>query len=98
MTRIGLRYSNIAKATYAADLKGNFGEPTFVKWNGDTLNTPYKDGKTTATLGWAIVYGTDMTTILAGAMGASVLWIRAVLPSSDSGWEQLAKSQYNRST
>ena len=83
--------SNIAKATYAADLKGNFGEPTFVKWNGDTLNTPYKDGKTTATLGWAIVYGTDMTTILAGAMGASVLWIRAVLPSSDSGWEQLAK-------
>ena len=42
--------SNIAKDTYAADLKGDFGEPTFVKWNGDTLNTPYKDGKTTGVL------------------------------------------------
>ena len=80
--------SNIAKAIYAADLKAGFGEPTFVKWNGDTLNTPYKDGKTTASLGWAIVYGTDMLTMLAGAMGASVLWVRSILPGGDSGWIQ----------
>lgn len=83
--------SKLATAVYASDLKGSFLNPTFVRWDGSTLNTPYKDGKTTASLGWAIVYGTDMLTMLAGAMGASVLWVRAVLPGSDSGWEQLAK-------
>lgn len=83
--------SKLATAVYVSDLKGSFSNPTFVRWDGNTLNTPYKDGKTTASLGWAIVYGTDMLTMLAGAMGASVLWVRAVLPGSDSGWEQLAK-------
>lgn len=83
--------SKLATAVYVSDLKGSFSSPTFVRWDGNTLNTPYKDGKTTASLGWAIVYGTDMLTMLAGAMGASVLWVRAVLPGSDSGWEQLAK-------
>lgn len=80
--------SKLATAVYASDLKGSFSNPTFVRWDGNTLNTPYKDGKTTASLGWAIVYGTDMPTMLAGAMGASVLWVRAVLPGSDSGWIQ----------
>ena len=83
--------SKLSTAVYASDLKGSFLNPTFVRRDGSTLNTPYKDGNTTASLGWAIAYGTDMLTMLAGAMGASVLWVRAVLPGSDSGWEQLAK-------
>lgn len=78
--------SNTAKAIYAEDLKANFSSPTFVRWNESTLNTPYKDGKTTASLGWAIAYGSDMKTILAGAMGANTLWIRTITSSSGTNW------------
>lgn len=78
--------SNNAKAIYAEDLKANFPVPTFVRWDQNTFNTPYKDGKTTTSLGWAIAYGSDMKTILAGAMGANTLWIRTIMSSSDTNW------------
>lgn len=70
------------------DLIGSFSVPTFVRWNGDTANTPYKDGKTTATLGWAIIYGTasNMISIFAGAMGTNNVWSRTVTQSADTEW------------
>lgn len=47
----------LSEAKYVTDLNDPFDMPTFVKWDVETENTPYKSGLTQSTEGFAFVYG-----------------------------------------
>lgn len=49
--------SIMSQAMYVSDLNANFDTPTFVQWNAETENTPYKSGLTSYTEGFALVHG-----------------------------------------
>ena len=60
----------MSEAIFASDLMADFTEPTFVKWDTETENTPYKSGLTDCTDGFALVYGdAENHTIIAWAKG-----------------------------
>ena len=48
----------MSKAIYSSDLFGTYDLPTFVIWDSNTANCPYKSGLTQGQEGFAIVYGT----------------------------------------
>ncbi len=51
----------LGQALYATDLAATYNVPTFVRWDENTYNTPYKAGKTNGKSGYAIVYGDCLT-------------------------------------
>ena len=61
----------MSEAIYASNLMTDFTEPTFVKWDAETENTPYKEGLTECTDGFALVFGvyTENHTIIAWTKG-----------------------------
>lgn len=63
----------LSEAKYASDLMENYETPTFVRWNAVTSNTPYTNGLTQCTDGFALVHG-DMDgqhTIVAWTRGGA---------------------------
>lgn len=77
------KYSNLlSKAKYVEDLNANFDVPMFVKWDAETINTPYKAELTTITDGYALVYG---NTISAWANGEAFTY-------GANGWDKAITS------
>lgn len=60
----------MSEAIYATNLMADFTEPTFVKWDAESENTPYKVDLTDCTDGFALVYGdAENHTIIAWTKG-----------------------------
>ena len=67
------RFRNmLSEARPVTDLIADYTEATFVQWNADTENTPYKAGITECSEGFALVYGTvsGNLTIIAWTIGS----------------------------
>ena len=60
-----------------------------VKWDGNTLNTPYKAGSTVSTMGFAFVYalGTDYANIMAMATGDDRIFTQTLSAGSWFEWK-----------
>lgn len=87
----------LSEAKFVSDLKADFTEATFVKWNADTENTPYKAGLTESTEGFALVYGASASnhTIVAWTTGTSKAenFVCSVSNGVSNDWESyLSKS------
>ena len=86
------RYRDIfAKAEMATDLFADYATPTFVQWNSTTLNTPFSAGLTSATLGFAFVFGSKLAdhTIIAWSVGADNIFsfTHRFIMAVDDGWD-----------
>ena len=62
---------------YTNDIFITTDRPTFVYWNGNTKNTPFKAGLTTCQEGFAFSYGawTDYMTVVCFVKNDSTMWI-----------------------
>ena len=91
------RYRDIfAKAEYSADLFADTDKPTFVKWDSATENTPYKAGLTTATIGFALVFGSKQVdhTVISWTVGNDVKcsFNHRFIMANDKGWDSYISS------
>ena len=93
------RYRDIfAKAELSSDLFADYNKPTFVEWNSDTLNTPYKAGLTDNSSGFAFVFGTTITNHTAvtwtrGSHNEGVCtFIHKYIDTIDIGWDSYVMS------
>lgn len=68
---------NLYKAVYTDDIFITTERPTFVYWNGNTKNTPFKAGLTTCQEGFAFSYGAwaDYMTVVCFVKNDSTMWI-----------------------
>ena len=84
-------YSNLATAIYSSDLMESHSSPVFVRWDKDTLNTPFKAGKTTSQDGFAICYGiySGWQTVMAIPEGESGIYFHSNLQGVASGWSKI---------
>ena len=66
--------------------------PTFCRWDGGTLNTPYKSGITQAAEGFAICFGDPSTymTIAAWTKGGAGYYIGYHINGVFKGWDRYA--------
>lgn len=80
--------SDIGNAPYSADLMSDRNVPAFVRWDSETLNTPYKAGLTTATSGFAFVYGqyTGWQTVVAFTTGLEMAFVHTTGNGVPSEW------------
>lgn len=82
-----------SNARYVSNLLEDFAEATFVKWDAETENTPYKAGLTECTEGFAHVFGSvaDNHTIVAWTMGGENLnyFTHNICSGTDNGWDSL---------
>lgn len=69
--------NNLSKAVYTDDIFITTERPTFVYWNGNTKNTPFKAGLTTCQEGFAFRYGAwaDYMTVVCFVKNDSTMWI-----------------------
>lgn len=87
-------YSDKGKAIYSSDLFGKYDSPTFVIWDSNTANCPYKAGLTQGQEGFAIVYGdksgwhTTLAWQKGGLMSSSVGWIHFFNGGTKIGWSK----------
>lgn len=87
-------YSDKGKAIYSSDLFGKYDSPTFVIWDSNTANSPYKVGLTQGQEGFAIVYGdksgwhTTLAWQKGGLMSSSVGWIHFFNGGTKIGWSK----------
>lgn len=87
-------YSDKGKAIYSSDLFGKYDSPTFVIWDSNTANCPYKVGLTQGQEGFAIVYGdksgwhTTLAWQKGGLMSSSVGWIHFFNGGTKIGWSK----------
>lgn len=85
------RYRDIfAKAEMSTDLFAKYDKPTFVQWNSTTANTPYKAGLVSATIGFALVFGSTIAdhTVIAWSVGDGVhSHIHRYVMGVDIGWD-----------
>ena len=81
--------SNLATAIYSSDLMAAYNNPTFVRWDQNTSNTPYKAGLTTNQNGFAICYGTysNFQTIIAFIQGDGRIYAHYNIGGFPSGWQ-----------
>ena len=92
LTRIDIaRKTDSGKSTFSSDLFSDYLVPTFVQWNENTLNSPYKAGLTYEGEGFALVFGTKNTwqTVIAwskGSVAGSSTWIHGFNNGKDNGW------------
>lgn len=84
-------YSNLATAIYSSNLMESHSSPAFVRWDKDTLNTPFKAGKTTSQDGFAICYGiySGWQTVMAIPEGESEIYFHSNLQGVASGWSKI---------
>ena len=78
--RVTQLYSDKGKAIYSSDLFGKYDSPTFVIWDSNTANCPYKVGLTQGQEGFAIVYGDK------SGWHTTLAWQKGGLMSSSGGW------------
>jgi hypothetical protein len=96
--------SDNGKAIYSSDLFGTYDLPTFVKWDANTANCPYKVGLTQGQEGFAIVYGTKSGwhTVLACQKGGDLSnggWKHTFEGTTDVGWvEYITTESLNKKT
>lgn len=71
------RNNNLSKAVYTDDIFITTERPTFVYWNGNTKNTPFKAGLTICQEGFAFSYGAwaDYMTVVCFVKNDSTMWI-----------------------
>ena len=84
--------NNLSKAVYTDDIFITTERPTFVYWNGNTKNTPFKSGLTSCTEGFAFSYGAwaGYMTVVCFVKNDSTMWIWS---KSRNAWvEYAAKS------
>ena len=95
----GLPSNKLGKAAYASDLFSNYSEPTFVRWDSVTLNTPYTSGLTGCTKGFAIIYGdyNDHHTIASWTLGGGTInfFVHQVNRGEVVGWGRFNASEMN---
>lgn len=79
--------------------------PLFVRWDSNTLNTPYKSGQTTSSQGFALCYGEldKLQTAIAWAKGDYNVYVLNGVSGTTSGWKKLAlkddlNTYYNHAT
>lgn len=87
----------MSKATISSDLFSDYSTSTFVQWDGNTLNTPFKAGLTGGQEGFALVVGkkSGWQTVVAWVKGgtqASGTWIHTYDNGKDYGWRKYTVS------
>ena len=87
--------SDKSKATYITDLMEYNEKPSFVYWDENTKNTPYKKNLTSAANGFALCLGsyTGLQTIIAFANGVPCIYVHCVSSGSVLGWRILTPTQ-----
>ena len=85
--------SDLAKAVYSSNLMAPSDGPVFLRWDVNTLNTPFKAGLTYNTAGFAFVYGdySNYQTIVAFIQGQSCFFIHSVDNGEVHGWSKFIK-------
>ena len=80
--------SDIGTARYSSNLMTVYDVPAFVRWDSETLNTPYKAGLTTATSGFAFVFGqySGWQTVVAVTVGIEKIFIHTTGNGVPFGW------------
>ena len=80
--------SDIGNAPYSADLMSDRNVPAFLRWDSETLNTPYTAGLTTATSGFAFAYGqySGWQTVVAFITGLEMAFVHVTGNGEPSGW------------
>lgn len=88
--KIGGVISDLAKAVYSSNLMAPSDGPVFLRWDVDTLNTPFKAGLTYNTAGFAFVYGdySNYQTVVAFVQGQSYFFIHSVDSGNVHGWKK----------
>lgn len=83
----------LSEARYVSDLVVDFTEATFVQWDAETENTPYKAELTEKTEGFAFVFGnvSNNHTIIAWTMGGDrpENFTHYINDGIDKGWDVL---------
>lgn len=81
--------NNLSKAVYTDDIFITTERPTFVYWNGNTKNTPFKAELTTCQEGFAFSYGAwaDYMTVVCFVKNDSTMWIWS---KSRNAWVEYA--------
>ena len=83
----------MSEALYVSDLMADFTKATFVQWNAETENTPYKEGLTECTEGFAHVFGNvaDNHTIVAWTIVGDNIesFNHCFVDGEDRGWNSL---------
>ena len=82
--------NNLARAALSYNLLAPCDRPTFLQWNSETLNTPYKAGLTSGSYGFAFVYGTYTTqmVLFAMALGTYEIFVCTVNNGQSSTWKK----------
>lgn len=81
-------YSNLATAIYSSDLMAAYDRPTFVRWDENTANTPYKAGLTMNQVGFAFCHGrySGWQTIVAFSEGSQETFFHYCISGVPSNW------------
>ena len=88
--------NNLARAALSYDLLAPCDRPTFLQWNSETLNTPYKAGLTSGSYGFAFVYGsyTTQMVLFAMALGTYEIFVCTVNNGQFSTWKKINPDFY----
>lgn len=80
--------SNLATAIYSTDLMSAYDNPTFVRWDENTANTPYKAGLTMNQVGFAFCHGrySGRQTIVAFSEGSKETFFHYCISGVPSNW------------
>lgn len=80
--------SNLATAIYSTDLMSAYDNPTFVRWDENTANTPYKAGLTMNQVGFAFCHGrySGWQTIVAFSEGSKETFFHYCISGVPSNW------------
>lgn len=80
--------SNLATAIYSSDLMAAYDRPTFVRWDENTANTPYKAGLTMNQVGFAFCHGrfSGWQTIVAFSEGSKETFFHYCISGVPSNW------------
>lgn len=85
---ISQQNSNLATAIYSTDLMSAYDNPTFVRWDENTANTPYKAGLTMNQAGFAFCHGrySGWQTIVAFLEGSKETFFHYCISGVPSNW------------
>ena len=88
--------NNLARAALSYNLLAQCDRPTFLQWNSETLNTPYKAGLTSGSYGFAFVYGsyTTQMVLFAMALGTYEIFVCTVNNGQSSTWKKINPDFY----
>jgi hypothetical protein len=82
----------LSEAKYVEDLFGDFAEPTFVRWDVNTKNTPYTAGLTIYPNGYALVSGAFTANHTASAWIGNENYTHGVIAGNATGWTKTISS------